>query len=193
MSATAISSPIRWRQCGATTRSPAALSRPKPNRRCATTWPTIAATATASSATPPSCWSTSASISIRCTPNSGRSLSDSMSESRIAAEMTPAHSRLSVHNVTFLGAALAELEQHWAALGVPRLSILDSQLLDPEFAIMLRHNTYTVEAVYHLFAGGRLTSDPRAAQQALLTVIDAAAAAGARLVYLLTGGRDGLS
>lgn len=107
--------------------------------------------------------------------------------------MTTAHSRLSVHNVTFLGAPLAELEKHWATLGVSRLSILDSQLLDPELAIVLRHNDYAVDAVYHLFAGGRLTSDPQAAQDALFTVIDAAATAGARLVYLLTGGRDGLS
>jgi sugar phosphate isomerase/epimerase len=107
--------------------------------------------------------------------------------------MTTAHRRLSVHNVTFLGASLAELEMHWATLGVSRLSILDSQLLDPEFPILLQRNNYNVEAVYHLFAGGRLTSDPRTAQDAFLEVIDAAAGVGARLVYLLTGGRDGLS
>jgi hypothetical protein len=50
---------------------------------------------------------------------------------------------------------------------------LDSQLLDPEFSMMLRYNDYTVEAVYHLFADRRLTSDPRAAQDALIAVIDA--------------------
>jgi sugar phosphate isomerase/epimerase len=107
--------------------------------------------------------------------------------------MTAPHHRLSVHNVTFLGASLAELEKHWATLSTSRLSILDSQLLDPEFPILLQRNDYTVEAVYHLFAGGRLTSDPRTAQDALLEVIDAAAGVGARLVYLLTGGRDGLN
>ena len=73
----------------------------------------------------------------------------------------PAHKRLSVHNVTFYGASLAELEQHWAALGVSRLSILDSQLLDADFPKLLQRNDYTVEAIYHLFAGGRLTTDPR--------------------------------
>jgi sugar phosphate isomerase/epimerase len=104
-----------------------------------------------------------------------------------------AHPRLSVHNVTFLGASPAELEKHWTTLGVSRLSILDSQLLDPEFSMLLQRNDYTVEAVYHLFAGGHLTSQPRAAQDALTAVIDAAAAAGARLIYLLTGGRDGLT
>ncbi len=105
----------------------------------------------------------------------------------------PAHERLSVHNVTFYGAALAGLEENWAALGVSRLSILDSQLLDPELPKLLQRNSYTVEAVYHLFAGGGLTSDPHAARDALAAVIDAAAGVGARMVYLLTGGRDTLN
>jgi sugar phosphate isomerase/epimerase len=104
-----------------------------------------------------------------------------------------AHKRLSVHNVTFFGAALAELQTYWAALGVSRLSILDGQLLDPELSKILQRNDYTVEAVYHLFAAGQLTSDPGAARDALCAVIDAAAAAGARTVYLLTGGRGPLT
>ena len=107
--------------------------------------------------------------------------------------MTTVNQRLSVHNVTFLGAPLADLEAYWAALGVTRLSILDSQLLDPEFATLLQRNTYTVEAVYHLFANGLLSTDPRAAQDALCAVIDAAASVGARTVYLLTGGRGALT
>ncbi len=107
--------------------------------------------------------------------------------------MTGAHKRLSVHNVTFYGAPPAELQAHWAALGVSRLSILDNQLLDPQFPMLLRRNDYTVEAVYHLFAGGHLTSDPGAAREALIAVIDAAASVGAHTVYLLTGGRTGLT
>lgn len=107
--------------------------------------------------------------------------------------MTGAHKRLSVHNVTFHGEPLAGLKAHWAMLGVTRLSILDSQLLDPEFPMLLRHNDYAVEAVYHLFSGGRLAGDPRAAQAALTTVIDAAAGVGARSVYMLTGGRGDLT
>lgn len=104
-----------------------------------------------------------------------------------------AHKRLSVHNVSFYGAPLAELENHWAALGISRLSVLDSQLLDPEFSILLQRNSYTVEAVYHLFSGGSLAGDPGAAQDALSHVLDAAAGVGARTVYLLTGGRGELS
>ncbi|HEY1441499.1 MAG TPA: sugar phosphate isomerase/epimerase, partial [Mycobacterium sp.] len=52
--------------------------------------------------------------------------------------MTTVNQRLSVHNVTFLGAPLADLQAYWAALGVTRLSILDSQLLDPEFPMLLQ-------------------------------------------------------
>ena len=107
--------------------------------------------------------------------------------------MTGAHKRLSVHNVTFYGDSLAEMKAHWAALGVSRLSILDSQLLDPEFPMLLQRNDYAVEAAYHLFAGGVLSSDQRAARAALSAVIDAAAAVGARTVYLLTGGRGALT
>jgi sugar phosphate isomerase/epimerase len=104
-----------------------------------------------------------------------------------------AHKRLSVHNVTFYGAPLPDLQNYWAALGVSRLSILDNQLLDPGFPMLLQDNDYTVEAVYHLFAGGRLAGDPQAARDALSTVIDAAARVGARTVYLLTGGRGTLT
>jgi sugar phosphate isomerase/epimerase len=103
------------------------------------------------------------------------------------------HKRLSVHNVTFHGAAPADLEAYWAALGVTRLSILDSQLLDQAFSKSLQGNGYTVEAVYHLFAGGQLSTEPQAARSALSTVIDAAAGVGARTVYLLTGGRGTLT
>jgi sugar phosphate isomerase/epimerase len=102
------------------------------------------------------------------------------------------HERLSVHNVTFLGATLTDLQKYWTDLEVARLSVLDSQLFDPELATILQHNDYTVEAVYHLFAGGAIGNDPPAARDALDRVIDAAAAVGARTVYLLTGGRGTL-
>jgi sugar phosphate isomerase/epimerase len=103
------------------------------------------------------------------------------------------HQRLSVHTVTFYGATMGELQKYWTDLGVARLSILDSQLLDPELAKLVQDNAYTVEAVYHLFAGGTIGNDPQAARDALNRVIDAAAAANARTVYLLTGGRGRLS
>ena len=67
------------------------------------------------------------------------------------------HPRLSVHNVTFYGEPLANLQQHWAELGVSRLSILDEQLLDPALPQLLQPNGYRVEAVTHIFAGARLS------------------------------------
>ncbi len=103
------------------------------------------------------------------------------------------HERLSVHNITFHGEPLADLEAHWSALNVSRLSILDDQLLDPEFPQILQHNTCRVEAVTHIFAGGRPGSDPQPAREALSTVIDAAARVGARTIYMLTGGRGDLT
>jgi sugar phosphate isomerase/epimerase len=108
-------------------------------------------------------------------------------------EVSAPHNRLSVHDVTFFGASLAEVEQHWAALGVTRLSVLDSELLDPQFPKMLQRNTYTVEAVCHIFGNGRPDTGAHAARDALLEVIDAAARVGARVVYMLTGGRGALT
>jgi len=90
---------------------------------------------------------------------------------------------LSVHNVTFLGSDNAELQRYWTALGLRRLSILDTQLLDPDFVRLIRNEGYVVEAVYHLFG----------ARADLSRLIDAAAATGARCIYMLTGGRGGLS
>lgn len=91
------------------------------------------------------------------------------------------HERLSVHSVTFLGATLAEQHAHWRSLGLRRLSLLDTQLTEPE--LPQRVEGFSVDTVYHLFASG----------DRLVHVIDAAAAVGARVVYMLTGGRGELS
>jgi sugar phosphate isomerase/epimerase len=88
---------------------------------------------------------------------------------------------LSVHNVTFLGADTTELQKNWTALGLRHLSVLDTQLLGPGFVRLIRAEEYVVEAVYHLFGGGAELS----------RLIDAAAATGARCIYMLTGGRSG--
>jgi sugar phosphate isomerase/epimerase len=93
------------------------------------------------------------------------------------------HQRLSVHSVTFLGAPLAELHGHWKALGLTRLSLVDSQLSEPELAQVVTAEGYSVETVYHLFS----TPDE------LVRVVEAAAGLGTRVVYLLTGGRGELS
>ena len=89
------------------------------------------------------------------------------------------HDRLSVHSVTFLGASVAEQQSHWAALGLTRLSLIDSQLAEPALAQLIEQGGYSVDTVYHLFASG----------DGLSRVIDRAAEVGARVVYMLTGGR----
>lgn len=106
------------------------------------------------------------------------------------------HERLSVHAVSFFGATLSELDRHCQALGLRRLSLIDSQLFDPQLRLLTDKSDYAVEAVYHLFASGRLSTGPaevQAARESLLRVIDAADAVGARCIYCLTGGRGQLS
>ncbi|RAV07052.1 sugar phosphate isomerase/epimerase [Mycolicibacterium sp. GF69] len=91
--------------------------------------------------------------------------------------------RLSVHSVTFCGAPLTELSAHWRALGVRRLSLIDSQLSEPELPKLVAGEGYSVESVYHLFSS----------RDSLLPVIDAAHTVGARVIYMLTGGRGDLT
>ncbi|QZT61352.1 sugar phosphate isomerase/epimerase family protein [Mycolicibacterium austroafricanum] len=87
--------------------------------------------------------------------------------------------RLSVHSVTFGGATPDELCSHWETLGLRRLSLIDNQLLDPGVAKVVSTQGYSVESVFHLFESAR----------GLRRVIEAAAGVGARVVYMLTGGR----
>ena len=92
------------------------------------------------------------------------------------------HSRLSVHSVTFLGMPLTEQQSVWRELGLTRLSLIDSQLAEPGLAELIKRDGYTVDTVYHLFESGADLS----------RVIEAAAEVGARVVYMLTGGRGEL-
>nr|WP_183506514.1 MULTISPECIES: TIM barrel protein [unclassified Mycolicibacterium] len=102
------------------------------------------------------------------------------------------HERVSVHDVTFLGARPAELQRIWTTLGVRRLSVIDTQFLEPEFRHLLDGGEYLIQAICHVFGAGRVPADESsvaAARAALSRLIDAAAAAGATCIYLLTGGR----
>ncbi|BBY59990.1 sugar phosphate isomerase/epimerase family protein [Mycolicibacterium sarraceniae] len=105
------------------------------------------------------------------------------------------HERLSVHDVTFLGASPAELQRNWTMLGVRRLSVIDTHLITPAFQRILDGDDYLIHAVYHLFGAGRVPAAPSsvsAARTTLSRLIDTAAATGASCVYLLTGGRGEL-
>ncbi|PRC44452.1 xylose isomerase, partial [Mycobacterium sp. ITM-2017-0098] len=87
--------------------------------------------------------------------------------------------RLSVHSVTFLGATLDQMCSYWETIGLRRLSLIDAQLSDHALPRVVTAQGYSVESVFHLFD----TAD------GLRRVIEAAAGVGARVVYMLTGGR----
>ncbi|BBY62264.1 sugar phosphate isomerase/epimerase family protein [Mycolicibacterium helvum] len=106
------------------------------------------------------------------------------------------HERVSVHDVTFLGSSPAELQRNWLDLGVRRVSVIDTQLLDAEFRRILECGDYLIHAIYHLFGSGRVPAEARdvdEARAALSRLIETAAASGATCVYMLTGGRGDLS
>ena len=91
--------------------------------------------------------------------------------------------RLSVHSVTFSGATLEDMRTCWQSLGTTRLSLIDTQLSDPLLPKVVSTEGYSVESVFHLFetAAG------------LSRVIEAATEVGARVIYMLTGGRGDLT
>ena len=93
------------------------------------------------------------------------------------------HARLSVHSVTFLGMPLAEQHSLWRELGINRLSLIDSQLSEAGLVQLIEQNGYSVDTVYHLFESA----------DGLSRAIGSAAAVGARVVYMLTGGRGELT
>ncbi len=106
------------------------------------------------------------------------------------------HERVSVHDVTFLGASPAELQCNWTALGARRLSVIDTQFLDPEFQRMLDGGDYLIHAICHVFGSGRVPAEVSSigeARAALSRLIEMAATTGATCIYLLTGGRGELS
>ncbi|MCG5433982.1 sugar phosphate isomerase/epimerase [Mycobacterium sp. MYCO198283] len=103
--------------------------------------------------------------------------------------------RLSVHTVAFPDTPWPDLVAHWQDFGVRRLSLIDHQLAEPDLPALVADG-YVVQAVCHVFGGGRLPADDaqrRASRDRLRRVADAAAAVGAGCVYLLTGGRGEMS
>ena len=105
------------------------------------------------------------------------------------------HERVSVHDVTFFGASPAELQRNWTELGVRRLSVIDTQFVEPDFQRILAGNDYLIHAICHVFGSGRVPADEPAvdaARAVLSRLIERAAAAGATCIYMLTGGRGEL-
>lgn len=109
-----------------------------------------------------------------------------------------AHARLSVNAICFPGAGLDELTRAWRSLGVTRASI-HTQLLEPGVQAVrqaLAGAGCALETISHVFIPGPRLDDPAARAKArddLLRVIEAAHALGGRSIYMLSGGRGGLT
>jgi sugar phosphate isomerase/epimerase len=109
------------------------------------------------------------------------------------------HERVSVSSICFVGAPLSEVIAHWQVLQPRRVSLLNSEvqegaaLLQPALAA----SGIQVETVTHTFLPFLpLDSEPSVlmdARERLSRTIDAAAALGARSIYMLTGGHGALT
>jgi len=107
------------------------------------------------------------------------------------------HPRVSLHEVAFLAEGTRAFAAHAGAIGVRNLTLATGPLaaLGTEAVRqMLADSGTRASALNHLFAvHPDLERDEGQAQQGLLAAIDAAADLGADRIYLISGGRGGLS
>jgi sugar phosphate isomerase/epimerase len=109
------------------------------------------------------------------------------------------HERLSIHSICFPQAPLAEIFDHWAALGARRVSFSSGQLQDADPKAVqsaLARNGQQAETITHVFCPGPLDADADAItdQRARLSnAIAMAVKIRARSVYMLTGGRGAMT
>lgn len=109
------------------------------------------------------------------------------------------HERVSVNALCFPGAELPEMAGYWRALKPSRIAFT-SQLIPADLSIarnIIAEGPYRFESVVHLLLLGQDLEAPAeimAAEQAKLSgVIESIASLGGKSIYLLTGGRGGLS
>ena len=110
------------------------------------------------------------------------------------------HERVSIHQMCFAGAGLAEYVGHCQALGARQISFASPALLAEggmaEVRATLADGDMGVESIAHVFRVGHLSpdqSDWSDSRETLSRLIDDAAALGARSVYMLTGGHGELT
>lgn len=109
------------------------------------------------------------------------------------------HDRLSVNQICFPGATIAQLDDYWRALQLKRVSCLSMPLLDDNFSALrdvLARNRFQLETIAHVFlpSGDLSVHDATQAGRARLSeLIGKAEQLGARSIYLMTGGHGGLS
>ena len=107
------------------------------------------------------------------------------------------HERVSVDSICFWGAGLQEVAGYWSEIRPRRVGFTSTLLEDvPAARAVVEAGGYKVETIAHPFILGHLEpreetwSEPRAN---LSRSIDAAAALGARSVYVVTGGHGTLT
>lgn len=108
------------------------------------------------------------------------------------------HSRVCLHQVAFLAHRTTTFVEHCDALGVTQMTLVSQALTAPgglaEAKAALARSASRVAAVNHAFAVyPDLERDTGQAGRRLLEAIDMAAELGADRLYLLTGGRGGLT
>jgi sugar phosphate isomerase/epimerase len=109
------------------------------------------------------------------------------------------HERISIHSVSFGNVAIDELFQQWKAVGARRVSFSSAQVIDhgaDAVRAQLDCDRQRVETMTHVLRAGALTGkaeDIKADRARLRQAIAAAAAIGARSIYMLSGGRGVLS
>lgn len=109
------------------------------------------------------------------------------------------HTRLSVNQICFPGATIAQLQAYWQALQLTRVSCLSMPLLDNHFAALrdvLKQNNFQLETIAHVFlSSGDLSSREaiQAGRSRLNDLIRKAEQLGARSIYMMTGGHGYLS
>jgi sugar phosphate isomerase/epimerase len=109
------------------------------------------------------------------------------------------HERVSVNALCFPGAELPEMAGYWRELKPSRIAFM-SQLLPADLSVardIIAEGPYRFESVVHLLLLGSDLEAPaeilEAERAALSKVIESIASLGGRSIYLLTGGRGGLS
>lgn len=108
------------------------------------------------------------------------------------------HNRLSVNQICFPSATIAQLENYWQQLQLQRVGCL-STLLDNDEAVLadvLKRNRFQLETIAHVFlSSGNLSisESVKAGRARLMELIRKAEKVNAHSIYMMTGGRGTLS
>lgn len=109
------------------------------------------------------------------------------------------NNRLSVNQICFMSASIAQLENYWRELHVSCVGCLSSPLLDNNFDVLrdvLTRNNLQLETVAHVFLpSGDLSirESVQTGRARLAELIRKAEQVNARSIYMMTGGRGNLS